>query len=118
MGFSKRATTTQTDHIGEAIRRGGRDTGRAWRISVEDCEQTLWNYTWRAAFFVRAIRRRKAHPALVEFRLCKEFGKLPSEVRRESARDIEQLIVILSEVDRETEDEVSKAKREAHHHVR
>jgi len=74
----------------------------------------LCNNCSRNSFFIGAIRRGKPHPALTEFRLCKELGKLPSEIRRESAKDIETFIVILNEMDRQTAEEMEKAKK----HVR
>ena len=65
---------------------------------------------------MRAMRRGKSHPSLLEFRLCKEFGKLPSEIRGESARDIEAFVIILNEMDRQAEAEIEKAKREGRRH--
>jgi len=64
---------------------------------------------------VRAMRRGRAHPSLTRFRLCKEFHKLPSEIEKESAKTIEEFVIILNEMDRQTEEEVEKAKRGARH---
>ena len=61
------------------------------------------------------MKRGSPHPSLTEFRLCKEFGCLPSQLRRESAKDVETFIAILNEVDRQTEEEMEKAKRESKH---
>jgi len=36
---------------------------------------------------------------------------LPSQLRRESAKDIEAFIVVMNEIDRQTEEEVAKAKK-------
>jgi len=63
------------------------------------------------------MRRQKSHPTLTEFRLCKEFGWTPNQLARQPAKTIEEFIVILSEVDRQTEEEVSRAKREARYRV-
>jgi hypothetical protein len=59
------------------------------------------------------MRRGKAHPTLTEFRLCKEFGWTPLELARQPAKKVEEFIVILNEMDRQTEEEIQKAKREA-----
>jgi hypothetical protein len=58
------------------------------------------------------VRRRIPHQALTEFRLCKEFGWTPRELGRQSAKIVEEFILILSEVDRQADDEVVKARRE------
>lgn len=64
------------------------------------------------------MRRGKPHPALTEFRLCKEFGWTPTQLARQPAKKVEEFIVILNEMDRQTEEEVRKAKREAKTRVR
>ena len=61
------------------------------------------------------MKRGKPHPSLTEFRLCKEFGWTPKELRRQSAKDVDLFIVILNELDSQTEEEVEKAKRESKH---
>jgi hypothetical protein len=66
-----------------------------------------------SAFFIRAIRRGKPHSSLTEFRLCREFGWTPNQLAEQPAKTIEEFIVILSEVDRQTEEEIGKSKREA-----
>ena len=67
---------------------------------------------------MRAMRRGKPHPSLITFRLCKEFGWTPRQLRRQPAKTIEEFIVILNEVDRQGEEEMRKAEREARKHVR
>ena len=64
------------------------------------------------------MRRGKPHPALTEFRLCKEFGWTPTQLARQPAKKVEKFIVILNEMDRQTEEEVQKAKQEAKSRVR
>jgi hypothetical protein len=64
------------------------------------------------------MRRGKSHPALMEFRLCKEFGWTPKELARQPSKTIETFIVVLNEMDHQTEEEMKKAKQEAKHRVR
>lgn len=64
---------------------------------------------------VRAMRREKPHPSLTEFRLCKEFGWTPEELARQPAKTLEEFIVIMNEIDQQTQEEMKKAKREARH---
>jgi len=64
---------------------------------------------------VRAMRRSRAHPSLTQFRLCKEFGWTPEQLNHQPAKTIEEFVVILNEIDRQTEEEVEKAKRGARH---
>jgi hypothetical protein len=59
------------------------------------------------------MRRGKPHPSLTKFRLCKEFGWTPNQLAKQPAKTIEEFIVILNEIDRQTEQEIAKAKREA-----
>ena len=61
---------------------------------------------------MRAMRRGKPHPSLSKFRLCKEFGWTPTQLECQSAKTIEEFIVILNEIDRQTEAEVERAKRD------
>jgi len=61
------------------------------------------------------MRRERPHPALVRFRLCKEFGWTPEKLDHQPCKDIETFILILNEVDRQTEEEIAKAKRGARH---
>ena len=64
------------------------------------------------------MRRGKPHPALTQFRLCKEFGWTPLQLRRQPTKPIEEFIVILNELDHQTEKELRKAKRETHYGIR
>jgi hypothetical protein len=64
------------------------------------------------------MRRGNPHPALMEFRLCKEFGWTPKELARQPAKTVETFVVVLNEMDRQTEEEMKKTKREAKHRVR
>ncbi len=59
------------------------------------------------------MRRRTPHRALTEFRVCKEFGWTPRELGRQSAKTVEEFVLILSEVDRQADEEMSKARRES-----
>lgn len=61
------------------------------------------------------MRREKPHPSLTEFRLCKEFGWTPEELARQPAKTLEEFIVIMNEIDQQTQEEMKKAKREARH---
>jgi len=62
------------------------------------------------------MKRGKPHPSLTEFRLCKEFGWTPSTLARQSAKKIEEFIIILNEIDAQTQAEIEKAKREGRKH--
>ncbi len=70
------------------------------------------------SFFIRAIRRQKPHPALTDFRLCKEFGWTPTELAKQPARVIHQYTIILNEVDRQAEEERKKTEKETKIHER
>jgi len=59
------------------------------------------------------MRRETPHPKLTEFRLCKEFGWTPEELARQPAKTVQGFIVILTEMDQQTMEEIKKAKREA-----
>ena len=59
------------------------------------------------------MRREKPHPNLTEFRLCKEFGWTPEVLARQPAKTVQWFIVILNEMDRQTMEEIKRAKREA-----
>jgi len=61
------------------------------------------------------MRRGKPHPSLTRFRLCKEFGWTPEQLDRQPAKTIEEFVVILNEMDRQSEEEIEKAKRGALH---
>jgi len=64
------------------------------------------------------MRRGKAHPSLTEFRLCKEFGWAPLQLARQPAKKVEEFIVILNEMDRQTEEEIKKTKQGVRGHDR
>jgi hypothetical protein len=70
------------------------------------------------SFFIRAIRRQKPHPAITDFRLCKEFGWTPNQLAKQPARIIHQFTVILNEIDHQTEEQQRKAEKEAKRHER
>jgi len=59
------------------------------------------------------MRRGKPHPAVTEFRLCKEFGWTLEQLNRQSSRKLQEFLVILSEMDQQTKDEMDKAKRQS-----
>jgi hypothetical protein len=63
------------------------------------------------------MRRGKAHPSLTEFRLCKEFGWTLTQLARQPAKKVEEFIVILNEMDRQTEEEMKKTKGSVSRHV-
>jgi len=65
---------------------------------------------------LRAMRRSKPHPAVTEFRLCKEFGWTIQQLGRQPAKKVQEFLVILGEMDRQTQEEMDKAKREAKVH--
>jgi len=64
------------------------------------------------------MRRGKPHPALMEFRLCKEFSWTPTALARQPAKTVEKFVVVLNEMDRQTEEEMRKAKQESRNRVR
>ena len=61
------------------------------------------------------MRRETPHSSLTKFRLCKEFGWTLEELERQPAKTIEEFLVILNEMDRQTTEEVEKAKRRSPH---
>jgi hypothetical protein len=61
------------------------------------------------------MRRGKPHPALTEFRIIKEFGWTKTQLDRQPAKFVETCIVILNEMDRQTQEEIQKAKKETQH---
>jgi hypothetical protein len=58
------------------------------------------------------MRRGKQRQALTEYRLCTEFKCLPSELAKEPAKKIQEFLVILGEIDKQTQEEMDKAKRQ------
>ncbi len=73
----------------------------------------MWSYPGRSRFFIRAIRNEKPHPALTEFRLCKELGISPTELAKQPARTIHQFLLVIAEMDKIVNEEKEKAEREA-----
>jgi len=63
------------------------------------------------------MRRGRPHPSLLEFRICKEMGWTKTQLDRQPAKFVETCIVILNEIDRQNEEEMKKAEREARKHV-
>jgi len=61
------------------------------------------------------MRREKPNPSLTRFRLCKEFGWTPNQLDKQPAKTIEEFVVILNEIDRQTGEEIAKAKRGVRH---
>jgi hypothetical protein len=72
----------------------------------------LHGFKTRNCFFIRAIKRGKPHPALTVYRLCKEFGWTINQLNKQSAKTIEEFLVILNELDKQTQEEMDKTKRE------
>ena len=64
------------------------------------------------------MKRGKPHPSLTDFRLCKEFGWTPMQLACQPSKKVEEFIVVLNEMDRQTEKEMEKAKRESQRRVR
>jgi len=61
------------------------------------------------------MRREKLNPSLARFRLCKEFGWTPNQLDEQPAKTIEEFVIILNEIDRQTGEEIAKAKRGVRH---
>ncbi len=59
------------------------------------------------------MRRETSHPSLTRFRLCKEFGWTPEQLDSQPAKTIEEFVVVINEMDRQTREEVEKAKRQS-----
>lgn len=59
------------------------------------------------------MRRDRPHPALTDYRLCKEFGWTIEELERQPSKNIQEFLLILAEVDRLTQEEIDKAKKES-----
>jgi N-acyl-L-homoserine lactone synthetase len=59
------------------------------------------------------MRRGRPHPALTDYRLCKEFGWTVEELERQPSKKIQEFLIILAEIDRQTQQEIDKAKRES-----
>lgn len=59
------------------------------------------------------MRRDRPHPALTDYRLCKEFGWTIDELEQQPSKNIQEFLVILGEVDRLTQEKIDKAKKES-----
>ena len=59
------------------------------------------------------MRRGRPHPALTDYRLCKEFGLTVEELERQPSKKIQEFLIILAEIDQQTQQEIDKAKRES-----
>lgn len=57
------------------------------------------------------MKHGRPHPAITEYRLCKEFGWTKLELDRQPARTVEEFVIIMNEVDRQAQAELEKAKR-------
>ena len=64
------------------------------------------------------MKRETPHPAVTRFRLCKEFGWTLEDFERQPAKAIEEFLVILNEIDRQTMEEVEKARRQSPHRAK
>jgi len=62
------------------------------------------------------MRRSSPHQSVTEFRLCKEFGWTIDNLERAPAKKIQEFLVILGEVDRQTQEEIDKARKESGRH--
>jgi hypothetical protein len=81
-------------------------------MALQNRKQPLRDGQGGSGFFIRALRRQKPHPAITDFRLCKEFGWTPTQLARQPARTVHQFIVILNELDQQTEEERRKTEKE------
>jgi len=59
---------------------------------------------------LRAMRSGKPHPALADFRLCKEFGWTIQQLDAQPAKKVHEFLLILGEMDRQAQEELDKAK--------
>lgn len=59
------------------------------------------------------MRRETPHPALTNYRICKEFGWTLQELDKQPSKRIQEFLVILAEIDRQTKLEIEKAKKES-----
>ncbi|MGD0405126.1 MAG: hypothetical protein ABSB10_00535 [Candidatus Bathyarchaeia archaeon] len=58
------------------------------------------------------MRRGKPHEALTEFRLCKEFGWTIQQLKQQPAKRLQEFLVILSEIDKQSQEEMEKMKHQ------
>jgi hypothetical protein len=59
------------------------------------------------------MRRGKPHEALTDFRLCKEFGWTVQQLERQPVKRLQEFLVILGEIDRQSQEEMEKVKRQS-----
>ena len=59
------------------------------------------------------MRRSSPHQSVTEFRLCKEFGWTIQQLYRQPSKKVSEFLVILGEMDQQTQEEIDKAKRES-----
>jgi hypothetical protein len=62
------------------------------------------------------MRRSSPHQSVTEFRLCKEFGWTIKQLDQQPSKKISEFLIILSEIDRQTQEEIDRAKRESGRH--
>jgi hypothetical protein len=62
------------------------------------------------------MRRDTPHKSLTEFRLCKEFGWTIQQLYQQPSKKISEFLIILAEIDRQTQEEIDKARRESGRH--
>jgi hypothetical protein len=61
---------------------------------------------------LRAMRRGRPHQAITDFRLCKEFGWTIQQLEQQPAKKLQEFLVVLGEMDKQTQEEMEKAKRQ------
>jgi hypothetical protein len=59
------------------------------------------------------MRRKSPHQSITEFRLCKEFGWTIQQLDQQPSKKISEFLVILGEIDQQTQEEIDRAKRES-----
>ena len=118
LGIAQATTRKRAVNVGEALGRRKRHLNHTRRTVLQHRQPTMRFNSGGNGFFIRALRRQRPHPAVTEFRLCKEFGWTPTQLAKQPARTVHEFTVILNEVDRQAEEERVKAEREAKRHVR
>ena len=59
------------------------------------------------------MRRGKPHEALTDFRLCKEFGWTVQQLEQQPSKRLQEFLVILSEIDKQSQEEMEKMKHQS-----
>jgi hypothetical protein len=59
------------------------------------------------------MRRGKPHEALTDFRLCKEFGWTVHQLEQQPAKRLQEFLVILGEIDKQSQEEMEKVNRQS-----